>query len=226
MSSTPFSSSREVGMGGYELICSLASLSYVFRSKGNLTRKFKSDMYLFPREDSSLGVVPRYILVTWRLCSSCRLSSFCSSFPPFPRCFPLLPPRGLPRSPRRSSSPSSSSSCCPTLRRLACPCLPALRRLVVLPSCFSSSCLSSSPSLPVPCRLAVLLPVVLPVLVVFPSCSASSCLSSARLACPPPRLACPPPRLACPLVLPVLLLSSCSSPRFLSSSCPIPDSPG
>ena len=31
------------------------------KNSGNLTRKFKSDMYLFPREESSLGVVPRYM---------------------------------------------------------------------------------------------------------------------------------------------------------------------
>ena len=44
-----------------ELICSLALFILCVSQQGNLTHKFKSHMYLFPREDSSLRVVPRYM---------------------------------------------------------------------------------------------------------------------------------------------------------------------
>ena len=119
-------------------------------------------------------------------------------FPPFPHCFPLLPPHRLLRSPRcipppfsLSSSCLSLSACLPALRRLACPCRPAILLLVILSvlvvfsSCPLSSCRPAPHRLACPCCLSILFRIVLssfhlvlcrlscphlilPVLVVFP----------------------------------------------------------
>ena len=165
-----------------ELICSLALFILCVSQQGNLTHKFKSHMYLFPREDSSLGFVPRYMkeenemkraeLPAALLVVSSLLLLFVISplfrivFPSFllvvsPVLLVVVPP--LPHH---------------------CRCL-ALLLLVVLSSCSSSSC-----------HPAILLLFVLSVLVVFffllpvvlPSCSPSSCLSSSSFHLVPRRL--------------------------------------
>ena len=229
-----------------ELICSLALFILCVSQQGNLTRKFKSHMYLFPREDSSLGVVPRYmkeenemkraepqaaLLVVSSLLLLFVISPlFCVGFPSFllvvsPVLLVVVPP--LP-----SLLLLLLLSCSPTPHRRRCL---ALLLLVILSSCSSSSC-----------RPAILLLFVLSVLVVFffllpvvlPSCSLSSCLSSSsfrlvprlvfpvlvssslsssRLPCPHPHPPCPPPRLAYP---PPLLLVFVSFPLFVVSLPP------
>ena len=163
----------------------------------NLTHKFKQGICIFPREESSLGVVSRYMqdISTKKKRAEPQAALLDTSVRHFPR-FPLPPPPHLACSPLRSSPLLHDS---PALLLLVV--LPFLLLLVILPLTSPSS------SLPL---LLLLSSSSLPLL--LPSSSLPLLLSSSL---PPPLL----------LSLSLLLLSSSlPPPLLLSLSLPLPSS--
>ena len=160
----------------------LIFMSFATQGTSHINLK-KLCMYIFPRRNSSLGVVSRYM--SRAACGSARYSCLFPSFPP-------------------SSSLSSPWHLAHLLGHLACP--PG--HLVYPPGhltsgCFASGCLASgcltSGCLASGCLTSGCL---------TSGCLTSGCLTSGYLACPPCRLACicaPPPLPTLVITSPVLL---------------------